>query len=141
VEQGVYVATIPSVLLMQAVGRFGTLGALTFVASVATVVGTSALVPHYGAAGFAAASAASALLVLGPAILLSEWRYWRASGVSAASVLGPRILIAAGTAATALPYVHHKLATVVGMGAILVVASAHAIRARRERGAPVRIGA
>jgi O-antigen/teichoic acid export membrane protein len=131
VEQGVYVATIPSVLLMQAVGSFGTLGALTFAAAVSTVAGTFALVPRYGATGFAAASAASALFVLAPAVLIAEWRYWRASGISAASVLGPRIAVAVFTAATAIPYVHHRRLTVAGLTAILALTAAHAIRARR----------
>jgi hypothetical protein len=50
------------------------------------------------------------------------------------------MVVAAGTAATALPYVHHKLATAIGMGTILAAASAHAIRARREGRAGVHVG-
>ncbi len=131
VEQGAYVAIIPSTVLLQATGSFATLGYATLAAAIASVAGTMLLVPHYGAAGFAGASAASVLLVLAPSVLAVEWGYWRRGGVSPASVLAPRVGTALLVAACAIPYAHHHAATVVGMSVILAVVAVYALRSRR----------
>jgi O-antigen/teichoic acid export membrane protein len=131
IEQAVYVATMPSFVLLQAVGRFGTLGAATMAAALATIAGTIALLPSYGAVGFAAASAAAALLIFAPAVLIVEWRYWRTRRVSAASVLVPRMAWCLAVVGCALPYVHHPWATVSVLAALVFAAAGYAVRTRR----------
>jgi O-antigen/teichoic acid export membrane protein len=131
-EQGAYIAAIPSIVLLQATGRFGALGAVTLATAIATVAGTLLLTPAYGAAGFAGASAASAVLILAPALVTLEWLYWRETGVSATSSLAPRVGLALLVGACALPYAQHRWTTVLGLTVVLVIVTWHTLRARAK---------
>ena len=131
VEQGAYVAAIPAIVLMQATGRFGTLGAVTLAAATATVAGTVVLIPRFGATGFAAASAVSTLLILAPIVLALEWHYWRSNGVSATAVLLPRVASALLVAACAIPYSRHPFHAVALLAALFGCLGVYSIRSRR----------
>jgi O-antigen/teichoic acid export membrane protein len=132
VEQAMYVAAIPSFVLLQATGRFGALGAATLVSAIGTVAGTVALVPHFGAIGFVSSSAGSAALILAPTVLALEWRYWHTKGVSPASTLVPRFALALLVASVAIGYTYHRWLSVAAELAILVFVVWYALRARRS---------
>ena len=101
-EQGAFAASVPVVILAQAVGRFGALGGITLASAVVSIGATLLLVPRYGAVGFAGANAAAAALVFVPALIVWEWNYWRGLGVKAGSTLIWRGLMVVAAAAIAL---------------------------------------
>jgi O-antigen/teichoic acid export membrane protein len=131
VEQGAYVATIPSVVLLQATGRFGTLGGATMAAAIAAVVGTVVLVPRYGAFGFTSSGAAAATLIFAPVVIAAEWSYWRSTGTSATSMLASRLVLALLAIGCALAYAAHPWASVAALSLLFGGAAFIALRARR----------
>jgi hypothetical protein len=131
-EQAVYAATMPSFVLLTALGRFGVLGMTTLAFVLTTLVGIWATVPHYGAAGFAASNAIGALVVLAPLLLAVERAYWRNSGVTAPYAVYARYAV--GLAAAALSLLSAR-SPVLAPALIFVLAAAvgaHWMQARRR---------
>ena len=132
VEQGAFAASVPVVILAQAVGRFGALGGVTLAAAAVSITATLLLVPTYGAVGFASANAAAAALVLVPCLIAWEWRYWRGVGVSAGSSMVWRSVIVLATLAVAVVEWRSRSGGVIACLLLVAIVGVSAIRRRRR---------
>jgi O-antigen/teichoic acid export membrane protein len=132
VEQGAFAASVPVIILAQAVGRFGALGGVTLAASVVSITATLVLVPTYGAVGFAGANAAAAALVLVPCLIAWEWRYWREVGVSAGSSMIMRCGMVVAALAVAVVEWRSRSWGIVCCFTLLAIVGVNAFRRRRR---------
>jgi O-antigen/teichoic acid export membrane protein len=107
VEQAAFMAAFPSLMLLQALGRFGQLGAWALTTSICGVTLTWMLVPRAGAAGFGIANALVTCVVYAPGLLLSEYLYWHRVGVDARGFLARRGGLCLTTTAACLAYAAH----------------------------------
>ncbi|MDP9036118.1 MAG: hypothetical protein M3O50_15055 [Myxococcota bacterium] len=103
-EQAAFLAAFPSLMLLQALGKFGTIGAVTLTMAFASLVLTYWLVPRTGAAGFGMAGLVGTSCVYAPALLLSEYVHWRASGARALSTILHRAGLAFAAVAACLAH-------------------------------------
>ncbi len=86
-EQAAFLAAFPSIMLLQAVGSFGHIGAVTVAAAICGLALTYLLVPGAGAAGFGLAGLLATSCIFAPGLVISEHAYWRRSGVQAKGLL------------------------------------------------------
>jgi hypothetical protein len=100
-EQALLIATIPSIVLLPAVGHFGRLGAMQAAQSLVGVVITLLLMPRFGALGFAVASVSSTALCMVPGALLAEYAHWSSMGRTPTGLLGARLALAMAALACA----------------------------------------
>jgi O-antigen/teichoic acid export membrane protein len=133
-EQALLIAAIPSLVLLQAVGRFGLIGAIQSVQAMVGVTATLILMPRLGAIGFAIASVCSTAMCLAPGLLVAEYTHWSAMGARPSVVLVPRLALAAAASMCAPAMaISHALAAAVAL-VVLVVAAVHALwLSRRNR--------
>jgi O-antigen/teichoic acid export membrane protein len=133
-EQAAYSMAVPAQTLLMATGRFGRAGGATMACALISVLLTVALMPAFGALGFAVASLAGTAVGLVPALLALEWTYWRERGQRPSRVVGPRLAIALAAAATGPLMRWSPLAANVYLLAVLAVA---AVQTHRLRSAAV----
>jgi O-antigen/teichoic acid export membrane protein len=134
-EQALLIATAPSQVLLQAVGRFGRLGAIQFAQAFVGIAATLVLMPHWGALGFAMASAGATAVCVLPGFLAEEYAHWKSMNCRPAGVLGPRLAFAAAglLCAPTMAY-SHGWATLLALVVFFLV-SAHALWSVRHRSA------
>ena len=89
-EQAAFLAAFPSLMLLQALGMFGHIGAATLAAAICGLGLTYVLVPHWGAAGFGLAGLLATSCVYAPVLVLSEYFFWRRSQVRARGMIAER---------------------------------------------------
>ena len=132
VEQGVYVAVLPTIVLLQAAGRFAVLGVATLLSAVVSTIAITIFVPRYGASAFAFANAAAAQLILAPCLLLSEWLHWRRCGIRKLGSLPARALALVLTLVVAVLYTRERSLANALLLATTVVAGGYVLWLRRR---------